>query len=304
MAFAHGKILLLGEHSVVYGYPAIAAGLQIGVEAQVIDGPAGIQCAAWDLDATAGDGSSVGRALEALADALDLPPARLELTATVPAGAGLGSSAAMAVACARALAGNVGRVLTDAKLGAAAMASERVFHGNPSGLDHTVAIQGGLLRFERGTPPKVARLRAAQPLELVIAQVAPGADTSRLVGNVAEQRARLGATADGLHAQIGAVVLDAIGAIEAGDLERLGELMDIDHALLGAIGVSTPALDAACHAAREAGALGAKLTGAGGGGCMIALVTADTRAAVTAALDRTCLGVYAASVGIHDDARG
>ena len=297
MAFAHAKILLLGEHAVVHGEPALAAGLDVGVEARIEPGPAGISCPAWQLEARVGDGSKVAAALVALSEALGLPAARLVLDAGVPAGAGLGSSAAMAVACARALAEHAGVALSDDALSDAAFASERVFHGNPSGLDHTVAIKGGLLRYVRGTPPRVERVRAAGPLRLVIAQVQPGADTGRMVAGVAAQRDRLGDVAARLHATIGALVVEAERAIVEGDQPRLGELMNIDHHLLGAIGVSNASLDAACHAAREAGALGAKLTGAGGGGCIIALVDQGCEDAVRDALDPGSIGVYAASVG-------
>lgn len=300
MAFANGKLLLLGEHSVVHGEPAIAAALDLGVAASAVAAPARLRCEAWGLDAAPGDGTRVGEAFAALLSALPDPirPAAVVLDPSVPAGAGLGSSAAMAVATARALAELAGVALSDEQLEAAALASEKVFHGNPSGLDHAVAIHGGLLRYVR-TPSgrRFSPLPCARRLDLVVAQVEPGADTGRMVAAVGAQRARLGAIGVALHRLVGEVVRRAEAAIGAGELELLGELMSVDHHLLGAMGVSTPALDAACHAARAAGALGAKLTGSGGGGCVIALVGDRGAAAVENALAPLALGVYRASVG-------
>lgn len=285
---AFGKVLLFGEHAVVYGHPALAIALERGVSAWVVPGAPGVEAPAWGLSASIGDGSRVGAALEALVGALppQIAPARLHVDAHVPAGAGLGSSAAMAVACARGLALAAGVTLDDAVAYDAAMASERVFHGEPSGLDHTVAIRGGLLRFVRGTPPRVSPLAIGAAFDLVVVHVADGADTGAMVRGVREQRGRLGVVATALHDQIGVVVDEAASALDAGDIGRVGELMSVNHSLLGAIGVSTPALDAAVWAAREAGALGAKLTGAGGGGCVVACAAAGSGAALAEALGR------------------
>lgn len=301
MAFGFGKIFLVGEHAVVHGEPALAAALSVGVAAEIVDGPPGVECAAWDLNVDCGDGSPVGEALGALTRTLGVTPRRVRLDAELPAGAGLGSSAAMAVAAGRALAAADGATPSAEELADAATASERVFHGNPSGVDHTVAIHGGLLRYVRGTPPTFAPVDVGRAFRVVVAQVAPGANTGKMVAGVAAQRERLGEVGRGLHQLIGAVVSDAERAIRVGDLAGLGELMTVDHHLLGAIGVSTPALDRACHAARAAGALGAKLTGAGGGGCMIALVGAETDTAVEdavlGALAPHSLRAFAATVG-------
>ena len=272
MAFAPGKVLLFGEHSVVYGHPAIACAIDGGIEASALPGPARLICADWELDARPGDGSRVGAALAALVSALPFDAATVRLEPSIPPGAGLGSSASMAVATARALGSLHGVALDGQELVAAAEASERVFHGNPSGLDHTTVIRGGLIHFRRTPTGNVVRpVPRPTPLPLVVALVEPGADTGVMVEGVAEQRGRLGAIASGIHDQIGAIADAAFHALAAADDRLVGELMNVNHYLLGALGVSTPPLDAAASVARRAGALGAKLTGAGGGGAIVAL---------------------------------
>lgn len=302
MAFANAKVLLLGEHAVVYGQPAVAAGLDLGVSATGEDGDWRLVCDAWNIDARPGDGTRVGEAFAALIERLGGlvgagDAVRVTLAPTVPPGAGLGSSAAMAVATARAIADHAGASLDEDTLFAAALGSERVFHANPSGLDHAVAMRGGLVSYVRGTPPTIRSVQSPTPLDLVIAQVAPGGDTGALVSGVALRRERFPDAIGRVIESIGDVARRGEAAIVAGDVTTLGELMDIDHGLLCALGVSTPELDAAVGAARAAGALGAKLTGAGGGGCMVALVTAETADGVASALDALGATVYPARVG-------
>ncbi len=298
MAFACGKVLLLGEHAVVYGEPALAAGLSVGVTANATPGPARLSAPAWSVDVTAADGSRVGAAFAALLEALPVPAATVILDAAVPAGAGLGSSAAMAIATARALAELAGSPLDDDVLFEAGMASERVFHGTPSGLDHAVAMHGGLTRFVRakngGRPDRTA-VALPSALHLVVAQAAPGADTGAMVAGVAERRVADPVVARSIPA-IGDLTRAAMAAAERGDIAALADAMNHNHVLLQRIGVSTAALDDAVQRARDAGALAAKLTGAGGGGCIVALLDGPSDAVVDA-LTPTCQFVLDAHVG-------
>lgn len=288
--FAHGKVLLFGEHAVVYGQPAVALGTARGISARASRGPARLRVGAWSLDVAPGEGR-VGASLQAilrvLRERLDAPDlgATLDVDTSLPAGAGLGSSAALAVACARALAADAGATLDDATLFDAAMASERVFHGNPSGLDHAVAMHGGVIRYVRGETP--TQVKVGLRADVVVAQVAAGADTGAMVAGVAARREKLPSVMEPLLSAFGGLAEQGIEALATGDAEELGALFDMNQALLGAIGVSTPALDAACAQARAAGALGAKLTGAGGGGCVIALTTPEATQAVLDALSPT-----------------
>ena len=298
MAFAHGKLLLFGEHAVVYGQPALAAALTVGVAATVTGRTAGhLSIPAWNIEVAGDADHRVAAALRALRAALpfDASGYDLHLDAGLPAGAGVGSSAAMAVAAARALAEAAGRPLPPAALFEAAMAAERVFHGNPSGLDHAVAIHGGLMHFVRGTPPRMRSVPLGASFRFLVAQVEAGADTGRMVASVAALRAAH-PVAHTLCDTIGALVGEAEAALTAGNREAVGRLMNLNHGLLAALGVSTARLDAAVHAAQAAGALGAKLTGAGGGGCMVALVTDATAPAVAAALGPLALATFEANL--------
>lgn len=277
---AHAKVILLGEHAVVHGIPAIAAGLDRGVTAHAK------RAAEATLDLgprrlVPGD-DATGRAFAALLDALTSPPMRVTLDAAIPLGTGLGGSAAIGVAVARA----VTRVLDpnanprSKEVLAAADAWERVFHGNPSGIDVRAAVHGGCIWYtrEEGAKP----IDVARPIELAIAIAGPPARTHDMVESVEKlTRARpdiAGKTFSGIEV----LVKNARLAIEVGQLRDLGKLMDLNQMLLAGLFVSTEGIETACRLARDAGALGAKLTGAGGGGCVIALVESDPTNVLTA----------------------
>ena len=287
-ASGYAKVILLGEHAVVYGQPALAAALSLGVRAERVanDGALRVEVPAWSVTARPEDGTRLGEALAAMVAVVERhagepPEGLLRVTFEVPIGAGLGSSAAMAVALARVMRPEAG----DAFVLEAAAASERVFHGNPSGVDHTTSTVGGILRFTRGGDPPCEPLTALAPLPLLIAQMEPGADTGEMVAGVRARLDREPEIVTQLLEWMGALTRHAESALSHGDAPRLGELMDLAHGALVSLGVSTAALDRGCHAARRAGAWGAKLTGAGGGGCLIALAPEASQAAVAAALE-------------------
>lgn len=250
----------------------------------------------WGVDVVQGAEGRLSEALAVLADIAGGAPQCITIESELPAGAGLGSSAAMAVAAIRALKQTEsGSPLSFDELWQAALRVERVFHGNPSGLDHAAAIRGGVFRFCRNTPlPDITPIHVEAPLSLVIGQAERGADTGVMVARFTDRLIRCTTTGAAIMDAFRAIVDDAADAIARADLARLGELMNINHGLLHGMGVSTPALDAACHAARVAGAVGAKLTGAGGGGCMIALCNSQSeQSTVQQALDAHCLATWA-----------
>jgi mevalonate kinase len=272
---ACGKAILLGEHAVIYGVPAIAVGIDRGARAgaKPLDrGPSRLLVRGWNVSVHEDeDGHDVARAFRALIDASrrdrpSLEPHAVEVEASLPPGGGLGCSAAMGVAIARALDPQACHEAMQAR----AMAWERVFHGTPSGVDAAVAARGGCILFRRGEAlePIVAR----STLQLCIGNTGIASSTKSMVEAVARLRDQRREIVDKSFEGIQALVHAARLAIEAGDRPALGRLMDLNQIRLGDLGLSTPDIERMCALARDAGALGAKLTGAGGGGCVVALV--------------------------------
>lgn len=274
---APGKLILLGEHAVVAGHPAIAAAVdrRTTVTLTPADGET-------RLVGAVPDDPRLGPALGVL-----LPPSGLavRLCSEIPIGCGMGSSAALAVALVRALAAREGREAGFEECFERAFAVERVFHGNPSGVDHAVSALGGVVRYLRAGP-RVTPLRGLARVRLVVANTGQPGNTAEMVARV---RARQPETE---FREIAALVAAAEGA-----WPRVGPLLDANHALLARLGVSTPRLDATCAAMRAAGAQGAKLAGAGGGGVCFALVDPETEGPVARAAAALGNEVFGVNVG-------
>ncbi len=291
-ASAPGKVILCGEHSVVYGYPAIAVPVHaLRAHASLRPAPSGT-----GLVMVAQDLAQTVRLSEAPADEplavvprvflqryhLPEPDATLTVHSQLPIASGLGSGAAVAVAMARVLLLAHGLSPTPEEVSALAFEAEKLHHGTPSGIDNTVIAWEQPIFFVRGATPQ--SLTAGAPLDLLIANSGIVAHTREMVSGV---RARYQVEPERyahLLAALGQLVLEARAVLEAGDAGRLGALFNQNHELLRALGVSHPRLEALVEAARQAGALGAKLTGAGGGGNIIALVAPEAVAQVHAQL--------------------
>ena len=286
VARSHGKVILVGEHAVVYGVPAIALGIDRGAVARarsaerdsglavrLVDGRT-VRCAERE-----DEDEPLGRAFTALMKSVrktrDVRSVDVEVSTDLPAGAGLGCSAALGVAVARAVAGLSDRNVPDDEAREHAMEWERVFHGNPSGIDAAVAALGGTLMFRRrGTETDVEPVGAPAPFFLVVGHSGTASSTKTMVDSVARQHASQPGVTKKTFEAIAAIVRNARLAIEAGDVRALGKLLDMNQMLLAGLLLSTQDIESMCHTARGEGALGAKLTGAGGGGCVIALADA------------------------------
>jgi len=294
-ASAPGKVILFGEHAVVYGRPAIAVPVS-QVRAKVIAiaeprSPRGlVRIIAPDIGLETTLASLPGdhplavlltKAVSAM-QVSHIPACSITITSTIPIAGGMGSGAAVSVATLRAISALLGRPLTDEQISQTVYEVEKVYHGTPSGIDNSVITYARPVYFVKGKPIEI--LSVKKPFTLVIADMGIKSPTSVAVSEVRQAWQSQPEIYEHLFDEAGRIASTARKAIESGKVETLGPLMDENHVLLQKLGVSSPALDALVQAAISVGALGAKLSGAGRGGSMIALVTPDTSNAVTTSL--------------------
>jgi len=293
-----GKIILLGEHAVVYGFPALAAALDRGVRVDPVPTPAGgslrVDIPSWNLKITSEDDHSFAHGLCAIADAVELgrPPLTLVGDAQIPPGAGLGASAAFAVAIARAMLAYLKKPLDTASVVRAASASEMVLHGKASGVDVAVAVSGGIGVFRKSSGLRPIQIA---PLRVLVGPSGSPRSTAAMVDRVSQ--ATQGNIDDDRLRELGALTDTGTTALVGKKLDELGTAMNRAHELLGTLGVSTPLLDALCDVARKLGAHGAKLTGAGGGGAVIAIAPREKEDDILAAWKSAGVTGFVATVG-------
>ncbi len=287
---APGKVILFGEHAVVYGRPALAAPV-VQVYASAVVEPAepgtGTVIDALDLHCRvelAEADHPLALVTRLTLDRLGLaePDWRVSVRSTIPIASGLGSGAAVSAAVVRGLSQAAGVELGPAEISAIVYEVERLHHGTPSGVDNTVIAYRQPVCFVRGTPPQPFAI--ARPFTIAIGDTGRASPTKIAVGDVRAAWERDRARYEALFDRVACVVASARAAITEGRPEEIGPLMDENQALLREIGVSSPELETLIAAARVAGATGAKLSGGGRGGNMIALVTPESAAAVADAL--------------------
>jgi hydroxymethylglutaryl-CoA reductase len=286
---AAGKVILLGEHAAVYGRHALALPLPGAVTAAVVpqSGATSVSIPEWGMRRQAvGDaglfGSSVGLILRELG--ADDTGFHIEAHSRLPRAMGLGSSAALAVALTRAFAATLGVDVDDERVNAIAFACERLAHGTPSGIDNTIATYARPILFRNDDGLRIEPVELPEPPPLVVAFSSQTGLTREQVAAVRARRERQTRRFDAIFDEIDALSLAGAAALARADHTELGALMNICHGLLNAIEVSTPELERMVVVARTAGASGAKLTGSGGGGSVIALCPGAV-AEVTAALE-------------------
>lgn len=281
---ASGKIILFGEHAVVYGQPAIAVPVaQVAVQVHVTparDRRSGIWLRSPEvqLDSSLADlpaDHPVKAGLQLIFEKLDVEPAALdiEIESTIPIAAGLGSGAAVTIALARALGAHHERPLSRDDQSRIAFEVDRLHHGTPSGIDNTVIALGQPIYFVKGQDP--SPFQVGVPVPLVIADSGIPSPTSEAVALVRERWLNNRLASEDIFDAIGHISKSARRQIAAGEIESLGPAMNANHRLLQRLGVSTAELDTLVAAARAAGAHGAKLSGAGLGGNVIALSDPD-----------------------------
>ncbi|MBS7612421.1 mevalonate kinase [Candidatus Bathyarchaeota archaeon] len=266
-ASAPGKAILFGEHFVVYGEPAIAVALNIRVKVT-----------AYKSQSKFIEGfrtALVNKAIDAALKTVNSEDknVHVKIESDLPVSVGLGSSAATASAIIAAVTGLFGVKLSKDELFNMALECEKTVHVNPSGIDPAVTVNGGAVLYQRGVGIKPVKL--GEDFTLIIGNTGEGRSTGAMVEKVRIFAERRRDVMDGLRKTYSSTVLRALEALEKGDFEELGLLMNVNHGLLEALGVSNFKLNKLVYASREAGALGAKLTGGGGGGCMIALASKE-----------------------------
>jgi mevalonate kinase len=223
----------------------------------------------------------IWKATEAL-NLSHIPACSIQVTSSIPIAGGMGSSAAVSVAVLRAFSALMGHPLSNEQVSTLAYEVEVIHHGTPSGIDNTVITYAQPVYFIKGQAPEL--LRVKEPFTLVIGDSGVQSSTAGMVGGVRQRHEKAFEEYEAIFEAVGKVADTARFSIESGKVEALGPLMDENQALLARMGVSSPDLEHLITAARTAGALGAKLSGAGGGGNMIALVTPDTANRVAEAL--------------------
>ncbi len=299
---ASGKIILFGEHAVVYGRPALAVPVtQVHADVDVVDSPRpGIWIEALDVNLHAELNTlpsdhpvaSVLHNFLFLSRVSPFPNLEIKITSTIPVASGLGSGAAVTVALTRALASHLKQAMTDEEVNAFTYEIEKLHHGTPSGIDNTVVtyarpvyfIKSPLSLAGRGSGGEAETFKVGAAFTIVIADTGISAPTKESVGDVRRLWMDDRSSLETVFDKIGEISLTARHAIEAGKPELLGELMNENHALLQKLTVSSPALDGLVDVARNAGAPGAKLSGGGRGGNMIALVEPTKAETVSLAL--------------------
>lgn len=317
---APGKIILFGEHAVVYGRPALAVPVtQVQATATV---SATSRTGIWIEAPEIGLASELSRlapdhplaaVIKGVFSALPPPVsphifkengvesggATIHVTSTIPVASGLGSGAAVSVAIIRALSAFLGQPLPDERVSTLAYEVEKLHHGTPSGIDNTVVTyakpvyfvkppsppgRGARARAEQSRSGEVEILRVGAPFTIVIGDTGLFAPTKESVSDVHTLWEADQPRWEKVFDEVEEIVQKARRVIETGDIPALGPLMDKNHKLLQEMTVSCPELDRLVEAARRSGALGAKLSGSGRGGNMIALVNARNAPALAEAL--------------------
>jgi len=291
---APGKIILFGEHAVVYGRPALAVPVtQVHADVEITDtdaDSAGIWIQAPDIHLHAELNTlpsdhpiaAVIHNLFFLSRVSPFPSLNIKITSTIPVASGLGSGAAVTVALTRALSTHINYSMTDEQVNAYAYEIEKLHHGTPSGIDNTVITYAKPVYFVKGQA--IETFKVGQPFTIVIGDTGISALTKESVADVRKLWEADKAKWEEIFDKMGMIAREARDSIEKGKLKELGGLMNQNHTLLQEMTVSSPELDKLVEAARNAGAHGAKMSGGGRGGNMIALVEPDKAEPVASTL--------------------
>ena len=305
-----GKTILFGEHFVVHGVPGIASAVDSAADATVKKAKKGINVAD---ERTGAKGYAEKKKLQQLESiermlkAMNLDPKKtamdIWLGGNLPGFSGLGASAASSVAIARAIVEEFNLILSDEKINDVAYEAEKAYAGNPSGIDNTAATFGGLIWFKKNLGSgsnTIDQLSILEPVEIVIGNTGIVANTKAMVAGVGERKEQNPEEYGAIFRQAEELANKGREALEKFDLKQVGELMNENHRLLQEIEVSCKELDYLVDLARKQGAFGAKMTGGGGGGCMLALTPGkDLQEKVASAIENEGFEVLRTKIGVR-----
>lgn len=275
MAAAAGKVILFGEHAAVYGRHALALPIHDAVRAYArpAENSTSLAIPSWGIERAVDGSGGIDAAVTLILKALGAASANfsIHVESSLPRAMGLGSSAAIAVAIARALGETLEQELSDERVNEIAFDCEKLAHGTPSGVDNTISTYAKPMLFRNDGELLVQTLELAAAPPIVIASGHEAGLTSEQVAGVRARHQRSPVRYESLFDEIDEISRSGAELLGAAKYDELGLLMNVCHGLLNALQVSTPELERMVVLARQAGATGAKLTGGGGGGSIVAL---------------------------------
>ncbi len=273
-----GKVILLGEHFVVYGLKAIALGMEKGsfAKAEIGKDASILHFANQVILPNADSSELLSRAWHALlAKSGMASPVVVEAHCEMPTSSGLGSSAALGVSIARALLQlNENEEATEEKIFQIALEWEKIFHGNPSGIDIAASMHGGVISFIKGKHEIIE----CEPFFLAIGMTGKTSSTKSMIDQVFRFKQECGYLFDIRMEDMYVLVEECENALFQGNWSLVGYCMNQGQKILIELGVSNSTIEHLCEIAKKEKALGSKLTGAGGGGCVIALARNELHA--------------------------
>lgn len=305
----YGKVILFGEHFVVHGIPGIASAIDLTVDAEVKKNVGN----GFDVKDERKGASGYAEkkklqqkeSIERMLKMFGIDQEKNHLDIWLGGGiafSGIGSSAASSVAIARAIAEEFDMRLSDKRINEIAYEAEKAYAGTPSGIDNTAATFGGLIWFKKnlgGEKDSIENLNVSKPVEIIICDTGIVADTKQMVAGVAERKKKYPEKYNKIFKKEEELVVKARKALEDFDLKKVGQLMDMNHKLLQDIEVSCKELDYLVKVARENGVYGAKMTGGGGGGCIVALTPGKKlQEQVAKAIEKEGFKVLRTKVGV------
>jgi mevalonate kinase len=304
-----GKVILFGEHFVVHGVPGIVSAIDSATDAEVKKIAQGITIKderkgskGYAEEKKLQQIESINRMLKSMGMS-DSTPMSIWLGGSLPGFSGLGASAASCVAIARAISEEFNLDFPDSKINEVAYEGEKAYAGNPSGIDNTAATFGGLMYFQKNTAggqDNIDKLSIKKPVEIIIGSTGKVANTKAMVEGVAERKRQNPQKYDPIFKRAEQLAFEGKKALLQYDLKKVGDLMNENHALLQQIEVSSKELDLLVEVARKEGAIGAKLTGGGGGGCMTALTpTKELQEKAATTIEKLGFEVLRTKIGVQ-----